>query len=84
MGQDLGLPVRDARRAGTPALRVAQLSPGNPIRTMRHIGTYADNGVPWAAVPDGARITGHATSNPIQKTDPGSEVMAWLAARGFE
>ncbi len=38
-------------------------------------GTYAANGVPWAEVTNPI-LTGHATTNPIQKTDPGPQVMA--------
>lgn len=62
----------------SPALEAAKA-----LGVVTHPGTYAENGVPWAAVPDGARVTGHATSNPIQKTDPGPQVMAWIAARGY-
>lgn len=47
-------------------------------------GTYAANQVPWAACPDSAIITGHASSNPVQKTDPGPQIMAWIAARGYK
>lgn len=44
-------------------------------------GTYVENGVPWAAVEGLPRVVGHVTLNPNNKTDPGPQVMAWLAAR---
>lgn len=43
-------------------------------------GSYAANGVTWAALTD-TRETGHATLDPINKMDPGPQVIAWLRAR---
>lgn len=45
--------------------------------TVSHVGGYTENGVPWAAVTNPI-LVGHCTTNPIQKTDPGPQVMALL------
>jgi hypothetical protein len=37
-------------------------------------GSYAENGVPWAAVTNPI-LVGHATTNPVQKTDPGPQIL---------
>jgi N-acetyl-anhydromuramyl-L-alanine amidase AmpD len=45
-------------------------------------GDHAKNGVPWASHKlFGPRLAGHATLDPINKTDPGPQVMEWLAKR---
>jgi N-acetyl-anhydromuramyl-L-alanine amidase AmpD len=43
-------------------------------------GDYAKNGVPWAA-PLIPSIAGHVSLDPVNKSDPGPQVMAWLGAR---
>lgn len=48
--------------------------------TIAPNGTYAGNGVLWAAV-ERYRVIGHATLNPNNKTDPGPQVMDWIRAR---
>lgn len=48
--------------------------------TIEPNGTYAENGVPWAAF-DNAREVVHATLDPRNKTDAGPQVVAWMKAR---
>lgn len=43
-------------------------------------GSYAANGVTWAALTD-TRELGHVTLDPVNKLDPGPQVIAWLRAR---
>lgn len=48
--------------------------------TVRPNGSYQLNGVSWGALP-GVRFVGHVTLDPIRKTDPGPQVIAWLRER---
>lgn len=54
------------------ALPLATLPAGTVVV---HSGTYIENGVPWAGAKN-PQYVGHCTTNPIQKTDPGPQVMA--------
>lgn len=48
--------------------------------TIAPNGAYAGNGVPWAAMPT-ARVVGHVTLDPNNKTDPGPFVLDWMRKR---
>lgn len=50
-----------------------------PGTTVKPDGDYQANGVPWAATV-GPRVAGHVTLDPVNKTDPGPQWCAWLAA----
>ncbi len=54
--------------------------PGLPVgTTVAPDATYASQGVAdYAATNLGPTIVGHCTLDPINKTDPGSQVMTWL------
>ncbi len=43
-------------------------------------GGYQANGVTWGAI-TGARVVGHVTLNPTDKSDPGPQTMEWLRKR---
>lgn len=61
-----------------PALAKAQapLPAGTAIKPN---GDYPSNGAQWAKV-DRYRVVGHATINPLNKTDPGPQMMDWVRA----
>ena len=60
-----------------------ELLPLDPLMTARPDGGYKENGVAYfAPVTDRPPvIVGHVTLDPVNKTDPGPAVMAWLADR---
>jgi hypothetical protein len=46
-------------------------------------GDHSENGVPWAgAIPPGSWLVGHATLDPVNKTDPGPLLLQY--ARSYE
>jgi N-acetyl-anhydromuramyl-L-alanine amidase AmpD len=49
--------------------------------TIASNGTYTDNGAKWAQL-EHARIVGHVTLDPGNKTDPGPELIDWIKSRG--
>lgn len=58
----------------------AALKPMDSGVTIAPDGSYAENGVPWAA-PWRNDIVGHVTLDPVNKTDPGEQVIQWLKNR---
>lgn len=56
---------------------VHPLPPGSFVRAD---GPYGPNQVPWALT-DQPQVVGHATLDPVNKTDPGPQVMAWINKR---
>lgn len=53
------------------------LSPAPAGIAVAPNGTYAANNAAWA-VTKSARVAGHATLDPNNKTDPGPELVAWI------
>lgn len=56
------------------------LAPMHAGLTLAPNGGYVENGVPWASTSQ-ARVVGHVTLDPTNKTDPGPFVMAWIRKR---
>lgn len=75
--------VTDAQLAALETVLSAvegELSGLDPDTTIVPDGTYKENGVDYFA--EGTtKIAGHVTLDPVNKTDPGPFVMAWLAQR---
>jgi len=59
---------------------VRTTSPPPAGTTIAPNGDYPGNGAEWARV-ERYRIVGHATINPLNKTDPGPQVMDWIRSR---
>lgn len=77
------------QRAMFPILNDAileQFAPVSPSRQavgIKSNGDYKANGVPWAALDTNksVRVVGHVTLNPINKVDPGPEMLAMIKER---
>lgn len=52
-----------------------------PYTVLADGGYAANNCAYYAPVADPQRTVGHCTLDPVNKTDPGPQVMAWLADR---